>query len=337
MKSRNILLAGLLVLAAMSPSLAQVGRGGGETPVRLLPDLKIAQVSAKGNQAVVRVANVCKGNAGPAEVSLTVYYGASKKTKEAEILKKKTPPLAGLNTSIGQRSADIVFTLDSPNVKTFDGKFIYVVIDKTNAIKEASEGNNWYERGEGAAQPFPEGVNCGEEVTDIPAPSIKLTSVKSAGSGTTYAFAVSNWDKVPFEWLTGTVGTSVQCEGKYLSARMIAHVYTVKGNGTAQEAGCRSFNQHDLSNLSLTVPGLATDSAKVKLVLEDRARKTKYPSPFFDVEPFILVNGLNALGCKSFLGIPNSFLCTTDSGFKACEDMRKGGKAIKCTRAGKQQ
>jgi hypothetical protein len=105
----------------------------------------------------------------------------------------------------------------------------------------------------------------------------------------------------------------------------------------AAEAACRPFYKNEMGNLSFTVAGLTPDSAKVKSTLEDRVFKAKYSSPLFDVEQFILLKGLNALGCKTFLGNPNSFLCTTDSGFKSCEDMRKNGKPIKCTRAGKPQ
>jgi hypothetical protein len=336
MKMNTILLAGLLVLAAASQSLAQVGRGGA-TPVRLLPDLKILLVSAKGNQAVVRVQNVCKGDAPATKLFMFIYKGASKGSSLDSFRSEDVPPLIGANsTKIGKSSADMAITL--PAGTTLDGKFIRLEVDRFNTVKESSEGNNFYEKGTDAAQPFPEKPGyCDGGAGDFPPPAFKLTSIVQSGSGTTYTFAVSNWENVPENWFLGNAPTTIQCGNIQYAARMIAHIYTLKSNGATQEAGCRPFDKKELGNLSFTIAGLVSDSAKVKITLEDRVLKARYSSPLFEVEPFILLKGLNALGCKTFLGNPNSFLCTTDSGFKSCEDIRKGGKPIKCTRTGKPQ
>jgi hypothetical protein len=336
MKVNTILLMGALVLAAASQSLAQVGRAG-EAPVRFLPDLKITLVSAKGNQAVVRVSNVCNGDAPATTLLMDIYQGANKASGQGYPRKENVPSLVGKNSAkLGKSSADIVIKL--PAGTSLDGKFIRLEVDRFNTVKESSEGNNWYERGEGAAQPFPDKAGyCDGNGGEFPPPAFKLTGVNESGSGTTYTFNVSNWEKVPVNWLGGNGPSTVQCGNVLHAARMIAHLYRVSSSGDAKEAGCRPFHKNDLGSLSLTVAGLASDSAKVKLVLEDRLFKAKYSSPLFEVEPFIVLKALNALGCKTFMGNPNSFLCTSDSGFKSCEDMRKNGKPIKCTRAGKPQ
>lgn len=334
MKVNTFLLTGALVLAAASQSLAQVG-GAGETPVHLVPDLKISLVSGKGNQAVVRVSNVCHGDAPATTMFMHIYKGANKASGRDSFKKENVPSLVGKNSAkFGKSSTDIVITL--PAGTSLDGKFIRLEVDTFNTVKESSEGNNWFEKGEGAAQPFPEKAGyCDGNGGGFPPPAIKLIGINDSGSGAAYTFSISKWENVPQNWFLENAPSTVQCGNVLHAARMIARLYRVSSSGDAKEAGCRPFNKNDLGSLSLTVAGLSSDSAKVKLVLEDRLFKGKYPSPLFEVEQFTALKGLNALGCTTFMGNPNSFLCTTDSGFKSCEDMRKNGKPIKCTRAGK--
>lgn len=343
MKMNAILLAGLLVLAAASQSLAQVGRGGGETPVRLLPDLKTSLVSAAGTKAIVRVVNVCRGDAPAARVRLTVSFGADKNSGAGLTMEDDVPPLAGTaSTKIGKKSADIVFTLDaSDKVKSFDGKFIRLNVDPLDKIKEASEGNNWNEKGVGAAQPFPEkGGYCDAPPAKMPSPSFNISGKQKVANGTAYTLAVSNWKAFPVSWFTGDASLPPNpCGGGNPAARLLAHITVVKSNnGISYDAGCKALgNPVDLTALQFKAAGVLSDLDKVKITIEDRVTKAKASSEPFVAGWYDWAQALVPLGCKNFLGRNGNYLCNTDGGYSACEKLRQQGKPLKCTRAGKPQ
>jgi hypothetical protein len=338
MKVNITLLAGVLLLAAVSQAPAQVGRGG-ETPVRLLPDLKTSLISANGTKAIVRVVNVCKGDAPAARVELWVSPG-EKKGPGGLVMEGDVPPLTGTSSmKIGQRSADVVFTLDaSDKFKTFDGKFIRLKVDPLDKISEASEGNNWWEPD---AQPFPDkGGYCDAPPIRMPTPSFNITGKQKVANGTTYMLTVSNWNAYPVAWFPAlTFLPPTQCGDQSVKARMLAHIMVVKhNNGLTYDAGCKPLdNPQSLQTLKFTAAGVLSDLDKVKIILEDRGVKAKTASEPFLVGWYDWSQALVPLGCKNFLGRNGNYLCNTDEGFSACEKQRQQGKPLKCTRAGKPQ
>jgi hypothetical protein len=343
MKRSKVLAAAGLVLAAASLSLAQVGRGR-DVPVRLLPDLTTVLISAKGNKAVVRVLNVCKGDAPASRVKLTVSSGADKKSASGSVIEEDVPPLSGTaSMNLGKRSVDLVITLDASSaVKSFDGKFIRLMVDPLDKIREASEGNNWYEKGVGAAQPFPDaGGYCDAPAAKMASPSFNITGKQKVANSTTYKLSVSNWKAFPVSWFTPDVSLPPNpCDGGgHARARMLAHFVVVKSdNGTAYKAGCKPLDSpSNLTALEFTAAGVLSDLDQVKITLEDRATGAKSSSEPFLVGWYDWANALVPLGCKNFLGRNGNYLCTTDDGFSACENLRRQGKPLRCTRAGKAQ
>jgi hypothetical protein len=158
MKLKNVCAASLfMLLATAATARAQVVEKRGNLVV-YLPDLKVSLLSAAGDKAVVRVTNVCKGDAKPSRVSLWIYGGADKKTNYG-VLEEDVPALVGTSSTKlgGKKSADVTFSLKvfalGEKIKTFSGKFLRVQADPQDKIKEASEGNNWWEP---VAQPFPD-------------------------------------------------------------------------------------------------------------------------------------------------------------------------------------
>jgi hypothetical protein len=118
-----------------------------------LPDLVITSVEIVNDAAKVTVLNRCKGYSGQAEVDLTVYKGADKKSGWQSSFGEKVPALAP-NTS-----AKIVLDLKihhSVSATTLSGRYLRIEVDMTDAIKEAVETNNWWETG---VVPFPDSAN----------------------------------------------------------------------------------------------------------------------------------------------------------------------------------
>lgn len=140
-------LATLLVFAAAPLASAQVGKAPDAKDnkmVKLLPDLVVGVVvKREEGKAIVTVANKCKGKAAQSTVSIFFYKDEQKKHTEYVVMNTSVPPLAP--------GAQKTLTIESGYIKGYP--FLRAVIDITNKIKEASEGNNWWEMN---AQPFPD-------------------------------------------------------------------------------------------------------------------------------------------------------------------------------------
>jgi hypothetical protein len=162
MKMKSIILASLFLLASAFTCLAQRGESEPskpkgpilnkdmpiKRPVLAFPDLKVANVQPSGNKATVTVANVCGGKAKAVRVEITIYKGAGKNSGVDLYVSNDLPPLAG-NSS---EKYDFNLT-SSDKVHSFDGRYLRVVVDPTDKVKEAIEGNNWWETSEA---PFPD-------------------------------------------------------------------------------------------------------------------------------------------------------------------------------------
>ena len=117
---------------------------------RYLPDLAVSLTSVSDTKAVVTVYNKCKAKAGPSSVFIIIYKGATKSSGADLYVGNDLSPLAP-----GEK-INVTITLGADSkVKSFAGRFLRVVVDQSNTVKEASEGNNWWEPN---AQPFPEKV-----------------------------------------------------------------------------------------------------------------------------------------------------------------------------------
>jgi hypothetical protein len=153
MKSKIMLLvATLLLFGTASLASAQkvekdpngpLGKDKSKYPVKLLPDLV---VSAKWNKAegelTVTISNICKGKMEkPATIFIFPYTDKSKQSYT--VISNGFPALGpgGKYTK--------VFT--SGYIK--GAVHMRVVVDYDNKIREASEGNNWWEP---VGVPFPE-------------------------------------------------------------------------------------------------------------------------------------------------------------------------------------
>ncbi len=120
-------------------------------PIKIfLPDLRITNVIINGGKMDVEVTNMCKTPAGGNRLVLVLNEGPNKKSKPGEQVELDVPPLkAGEKTTL---------TYDMQEYKskytTFIGRHYRLEVDATNKVKEAQEGNNYFEKG---AVPFPNG------------------------------------------------------------------------------------------------------------------------------------------------------------------------------------
>lgn len=336
MKTRTLCVAILCALAAPAVARAQAGTGGNGTPFVYRPDLKAGLVSAGGTKAVVRVLNVCKGDAPASRVRVSVAGGPQKNTP-GTVFEEDVPPLLGTaSTQPGRRSADVVITLDgSAAVKSFDNKYIRIDADPFDRVREASETNNWWEP---KAQPFPEPSGyCDGPAPKAPAPAFRISGKQKAGGRTAYTLAVSNAGEYPAAWFTsGGKLPPNPCGPGAAQTRMVARVSVVKGNnGAAYAAACKPLGGWiEFQTLEFSAAGTLSDMDKVRVTLEDRLTGAKVTSSDYLVGWYEWAQALVPLGCKNFLGRHGDYLCAKDEGFAACEQLRRQGRPVKCTRAG---
>jgi hypothetical protein len=292
-----------------------------------MPDLTIQKTTADDSSVKVIYANKGKASASNPELKIVL-----------SIYDKSGKQLFSTSKTAGGVSAgsvrEVVIPSGSASLRNNRYK---VKIDGGNVIKESDEDNN-----ETAMLDGPKGIkinpiNPGEK--KLPQPSIRITGQKGLpGNRTGYQLAVSNWNAYPtefFQSIDENVLPPSSCAAAQSKARMLAHLSVITGNAKPKRVGCKPLNSaQDLQKLELIVSGVLEDTDKVMVTVEDRFTKTKTDS-------YPLMEGwtgigklLQTVGCKNFLGREGNYLCTTDQGFKTCEDLRKQGKPIKCTRAG---
>jgi hypothetical protein len=144
----------LAVVLAVSTTQAQKRNPNLEIPKGpikvFLPDLRITTVSINGGKMNVEVTNMCKPAAGGNRLVLLLNEGPDKKSKVGEQVELDVPPLKG-----GEKTT-LTYDMQQYGSKytTFIGRYFHLVVDGTNKVKEAEEGNNYYDKG---AVPFPNG------------------------------------------------------------------------------------------------------------------------------------------------------------------------------------
>jgi len=294
-----------------------------------MPDLTIQKTTADDSSVKVIYANKGKASASSPELKIVL-----------SIYDKSGKQLFSTSKTAGGVSAgsvrEVVIPSGSASLRNNRYK---VKIDGGNVIKESDEDNN-----ETAMLDGPKGLKINPIDTSekkLPQPSIRITGQKGLpGNRTAYQLAVSNWNAYPtefFQSIDENVLPPSSCAAAQSKARMLAHLSVLTGNAKPKRVGCKPLNSaQDLQKLELIISGVLEDTDKVLVTVEDRFTKTKTDS-------YPLMEGwtgigklLQTVGCKNFLGREGNYLCTTDQGFKTCEDLRKQGKPIKCTRAGKQ-
>jgi hypothetical protein len=165
-------------------------------------------------------------------------------------------------------------------------------------------------------------------------PLIRVTDTRLASDGkTVYTIAVTNTDKFPSEWFVkaGPALPANTCG----DARLLANAYVVRG-GTRFKISCESLGSRAaLETVTLKLPTPLADDDRVQVDIHDRLLNEHYVSDAYSAGWIGIGPLLNSAGCKSFLGRASSYLCTDPKGFAACESLRKSGKPIACTQAGK--
>jgi hypothetical protein len=298
-------------------------------PAAPLPDLTVFNTKADEFSVTAILMNKGKANTGGIkyQVTLSVYDQKGK-------LILKTAKLAP-GMSPNQQNQVVFNTLGT----SLNNTRYQLKVDSANDLEEADEGNN-----ETAMLDGPKSYKIDLSKVDpervIP-PSIEMTGKQETKPRdrvmTTYLFTVTNWDRYPAEWFQPLKSLDPgSCAGESTDARMLAHIWAEVGEKPPQKAGCKALNSpQDLKSVeTLPTGGALPKPDMVFVVLEDRLAGKKYKSNSYPVGVFGIDKELFTVGCKRFLGIASSFLCTKKLGFEACENLRKQGKPIECRLAG---
>lgn len=211
-----------------------------------------------------------------------------------------------------------------------------VKIDSGDVIDESNENNN-----ETAMLDGPKGIMINQSADSsgrLRAPSIAVTGTRDVPPRLgkphmAYRVSVHNWDQYPSEFFQSTKGKLPP--NPCGDTRMQARVIIFKGNQSFKME-CKALNTpQDLQTVEIASTPL-DDTDQIEVMLIDRLTNESYRSQRFTVGWYGLGELLKTVGCKSFLGRAGQYLCATDQGFNACENLRQQGKPIQCTKAGKQ-
>ena len=291
-----------------------------------LPDLTISKtfVRENGIEAVIRNDGKKAASGQPGVTAALTILDKNGKT----IFFSGAKQLGGM--SPGQQHP---FLFETGKVNLAHTRY-RVQVDAANLVAESNESNNDTDFIEIAGpkmkiNPLPPGY--------VQPPSIALTEAKGLGAGRmAYTFSVTNWDKFKPEWFQSLEGvlSPGPCGGGDTNARLIARIIVIH-NSAPLPVGCQPLNsQQDLQSIVLNTPVRLGDSDRVRIVIEDRATDARYESSPYPVGVYGVDKILVPMGCKFFLGRASSYMCTSDQGFAACENLRQKGKPIECRRAG---
>lgn len=174
----------------------------------------------------------------------------------------------------------------------------------------------------------------------FPPPSIAVTNIQPApgdpggGGHTRYSIEVTNWQNYPVDFYQSTknVLPPHPCGG---DARGVVTTWLAQEGKPPSKKGCKGVSfVEDLRTLGVTVAGTLADTDKVYVTLDDRLTGERYESGAYMVGWFGVGKLLFPVGCKHFLGRAGQFLCSSEQGMAACENLKKQGKPIQCTRQG---
>ena len=295
-----------------------------------LPDLYVPMVSAEEFSVKAIIANQGKANTGGADVyAHLLLYDASGK------------PVFSDGKFVGGLSPGQTHpvTFDTGK-RSLVGLRYQIKVDLSNLVRESNESNNLTDPAEFHRKikinPDPNGA------TRVPPPSFVITGVTSTPTQaqpkhTSYQLTVSNSDAYDATWFVSLKNKlpPSPCGPGMTDARMVLQ-FSVIRNGRPINAGCKPLNgSQQMHILTVETAALLSDSDGVVITLIDRLHGTKYDSTPFTVGWFGLAKTLVPAGCKYFLGRAGSYLCNSEQGMAACENLRKQGKPIECRRVAK--
>ena len=298
-------------------------------PAAPLPDLTVRQVEAEEFSVKAVVVNEGQANTGGAQLyaHLVLYDKAGKNIfSNGKFVGGMSP---------GQ-ARPVKFETEGHSLV---GLQYEIKVDLSNLIKESNESNNVTQR---AAFHRTIKINPDPNAASrVPAPSIAITGVETTATQaqpkrTSYRLTVSNWASYDAAWFQSLKNKlpPAPCGSGATDARMLMR-YSLIRNGAPVNVGCKPLNSpQDLKVGEIHSAQPLADTDRLVVTLEDRADGAKYPSAAFAVGWFGLGDVLTTVGCKYFLGRAGSYLCTTDKGMAACENLKLKGKPIQCTRAG---
>lgn len=294
-------------------------------PASMMPDLVVEKSSVEGTIVTAVIRNQGKHNIS-SQPGIDVMFLILERNGKQVFSTVKT--LKGM--SPGQAQEVSFDTLNHNQV----ARDYQIKVDHLNKVSESNEGNN-------STNPTPliriKIKNDPSNAAKLRPPSIAITDVrdvppKFGQPHKAYRITVSNWEQYPAEQFQSTKGmlASNQCGDTRMQARI-----TIYQGGRFFKGDCKPLNSpQDLRTLD-TVSTVLGDADEISVTLVDRLTKESLPSPRFSVGWFGVGDLLTTVGCKYFLGRASSYLCSSDKGFAACENLRKGGKPIECRRSGK--
>lgn len=298
-------------------------------PPTPLPDLIVPKVFTEESSVKAIVLNQGKYSVSSVPgvlVRFLVYDRAGK------VVFKSEQNIGGMSSS-----QDRPTTFDTTKLANTVGLHYQVVVDPDNIVKESNDSNN-------ASADTVWGIKIKPDpnaATRVPSPSIAITSKQASGSTglpyfTNYTLNVLNWNAYKPDLYQSLAGVmpAVTCGTAKTDSRMLLQISTLAK--VQSKVICRPLSSgKDMATLQISFPLPLLDSDRVQVTLEDRLIKMKYVSEPYAVGWLGVDKVLVTVGCKRFLGRAGNFLCTTDQGMSACENLKTQGKPIQCTRPGK--
>ena len=296
-------------------------------PAKPMPDLIVERSSVEGTTVTAWIGNQGKHNIS-SQPGVDVQFLILERDGTQVFSSIQT--LGGMSS--GQRRPVSFDTLNHNLV----GRSYQIRLDHLNKVAESNESNN-----NTALTPLLRiKINADSNSSNkLKPPSIAIIGAQDAPPKfgrphMAYRIAVTNWDQYPIEPFQSTKGLlpTSPCGDTRMQART-----TIYQGGKFFKMDCKALNSpQDLKSL-VTVSSTLNDSDEITVTLIDRLTNETYVSTRFAVGWFGIGDLLKTVGCKPFLGRASSYLCMSDQGMAACENLRQKGKPIECRRAGKGQ
>ena len=303
--------------------------GAGAGPATNLPDLSILKTTVRENgiEAWIKNGGTTSISSKPGVTAVLYVYDQTGKNVVHFSGGKQLGGMSG-----GQQRP---FLFETGNLDLKRKKY-RVVVDAATLVAESNENNN--DTG------FLDTPTPKMKIPQLPEgyvrpPTIMIKSINPAANGRMrYSLNVTNVENFhpkAFQSLKDVLPSS-QCGNVATDTRMIARIIVIRD--VPIPGGCKPlYAAQDLGTVELTVPTKLKDTDRIKISIEDRASGQKFDSEPFAVGWFGIANVLGPSGCKGFGGSASNYFCSTDPGFKTCENLRLQGKPIQCRRTGKPQ
>ncbi|MCA1636128.1 MAG: hypothetical protein LC785_16160 [Acidobacteria bacterium] len=300
-------------------------------PAATAPDLTVIKTTPEEFSVTAVVANKGTRNTSGAgySVSLLVF------DKNDKLLFKRQAPAPGMSPN-----QSLPVKIDTGG-QSLNGRRYQVKVDEADAVKESDEDNN-----ETALLPGPTGPKI--KVAD-PAQTTNLalaidlrdrrermvTVGQSQYKYVDFDLAVTNASVFPVDAFQPlTLLPPNPCGVKSSDARLFAEiVWGREGRDTQpiMRGVCVPLlSPQDLAKMTFSLREEKGTAGLLQVIVRDRLTGLEHKSNVYAVGAFGVGKALFSVGCKTFLGRADEFLCTTKTGMAACENLRQQGKPIKC-------